>query len=612
MGSIYPLPKRAERLDGRFSFDGEFMAYLECEDSNVLRLLGSICNYSLVSKEEANIKYLLDQTLREEQYELHIHEDGLTILASTAAGFYLATTSFKQYFSESMRQIDVYDEPDFKIRGFMYDISRNKVPTVKTVFDIIDIMESLKMNHLELYVEGFSFGYKSFEKFLTEEGYLSIEEYQEIEKYANDRFIDFVPNMNGFGHMSAWLAQDEYKELGEVEEPFFIWGSYRSPSTLNASDPRSIELVKQMYADMIPYMKSKYFNMNFDEPFEVGKGKTKELVEKLGEAKVYLDYTKKAYEIIKDYGKTPIIWGDVLIKHDDCLPDIPKDMIFAEWGYEGEHKWSVNLAKLRDAKIRFIAAPGTASWCTFAGRTDDAFENITSACIYAKMYGGEGILLTDWGDNGHLQPLSISMPSLVYAGLLMYRCSEGQRKIVREFCDHYVFRDDTHIITNLLIDLGNYYHYENDYTGNATQCYHVMRWAREALKQPKENQIKYYYEHLENKVLTLDHYEMFANFLAMKSDELLRSNVNDLVYEEVQYVINFVYTLANVLVAINDKLPKRFRKKKFKEVISACDTLILELEYVWLARNKQSSLSDSIENIKCIQTMAKLYLGEIK
>ena len=52
---------------------------------------------------------------------------------------------------------------------------------------------------------------------------------------------------------------------------------------------------------------------------------------KKGIGNVYIDYVLKAYEIIKQYQKTPLIWGDVLIKHPDLLGRLPKDMIFVDW-----------------------------------------------------------------------------------------------------------------------------------------------------------------------------------------------------------------------------------------------------------------------------------------
>lgn len=64
-----------------------------------------------------------------------------------------------------------------------------------------------------------------------------------------------------------------------------------------------------MYEEMLPNRKSKYFNINFDEPMELGMGKTKELVEKEGLSNVYLDYLNLVLEEVKKYNKTPIMWG---------------------------------------------------------------------------------------------------------------------------------------------------------------------------------------------------------------------------------------------------------------------------------------------------------------
>ena len=56
-----------------------------------------------------------------------------------------------------------------------------------------------------------------------------------------------------------------------------------------------------MYKDMLPYTNSKYFNMNFDEPFELGKGLTEEKAKEIGIGNLYIDYALKAYEECKKY-----------------------------------------------------------------------------------------------------------------------------------------------------------------------------------------------------------------------------------------------------------------------------------------------------------------------
>lgn len=60
---------------------------------------------------------------------------------------------FQRFFSNA--QIMKKGLKILEIRGVMLDISRDKVPTLKTLFEIVDLLSLLKINHLQLYVEGF-------------------------------------------------------------------------------------------------------------------------------------------------------------------------------------------------------------------------------------------------------------------------------------------------------------------------------------------------------------------------------------------------------------------------------------------------------------------------
>ena len=610
--NIYPIPKFVKFQDEKLELGESLSVYSDLENENVYKELETFTPYVKETKDKAIIKYLLDDSLEDQAYKLNINSSGIEIIASSAVGHYYGTTTLKQVFQKPINYLEIYDYPDLKIRGFMYDISRNKVPKVKTVKEIIDMMAKLKMNHLELYVEGFSFGYKSFPQYLKKDGYLTIEEYQEIEAYAASKFIDFVPNMNGFGHMSAWLAKDELKHLGETETGMFKWGRFRKPSTLNALDPDSIALVKKMYADMIPYMKSKYFNMNFDEPFELGLEKTKEAVEKDDEDVVYINYMKQAYDEIKKYGKTPIIWGDVLMNHDRALGLIPKDMIFAEWGYEAQHPFREHLNKLSKFGIKFMAAPGTSTWNTIAGRKDDSFENILNACYYTKEYGGEGILLTDWGDNGHLQPLSITYPYLAYAGLLSYRCNEGMFKQVKNFVNKEMFNDDNALICDLILDLGNYNHFENWYVGNATSSFHVIERSSYSLDQNECDPVDYMLDHMRGTELSIEKYNAIMDFYISKRNMVFDCKASDLVKDELMFAIDLLSILATFLFAINEKYDSKLRVKKFKEIKKTKNYFVSLLDHIWLERNKYSELDDSRQKIKNVMIMCDKFIGRLK
>ena len=65
----------------------------------------------------------------------------------------------------------------------------------------------------------------------------------------------------------------------------------------------------------------------------------------------------------------------------------------------------------------FWIAPGTSTWNTIIGRNRNAAANIADAVAVGRANSCPGLLLTDWGDNGHWQPLPVSLPSIVRCGV---------------------------------------------------------------------------------------------------------------------------------------------------------------------------------------------------
>ena len=150
--------------------------------------------------------------MKEEAYILDVKNEKIRIEASSDKGIYYAIKTLKQI--KNKQTIDcvlIEDSPDLLVRGAMIDISRSKVPKLKTLKEIVDLLSDLKYNHLELYVEGFSYEYASFPELLVDKNYITLNDYLELEKYANEHYIDLVPNQNGFGHMTDWLSKEKYK-----------------------------------------------------------------------------------------------------------------------------------------------------------------------------------------------------------------------------------------------------------------------------------------------------------------------------------------------------------------------------------------------------------------
>src|SRR5215207_8739553 len=75
-------------------------------------------------------------------YRLRIADDGIDLVAGDAAGTFYGVMTLVQMLRQSEGALpagEIEDSPDFPSRGVMLDISRSKVPTLQTLFDLVDM-----------------------------------------------------------------------------------------------------------------------------------------------------------------------------------------------------------------------------------------------------------------------------------------------------------------------------------------------------------------------------------------------------------------------------------------------------------------------------------------
>ena len=562
MRKLFPNVHSLKIQNGIYNKPKNLFVYTDCE--NVLQSFVMFSYpYELTSNNtKANLVFEKDSSLGDEEYRITISEDLIKVLYKTLNGAFYSLLTIEQILSnDNIPCLEIVDYPDVAVRGFMMDISRDKVATVDTIKQVIDLCARLKMNHFELYVEGFSYEYDRFKSYLEDNGYITKEEYKELEEYAFNHFVDFVPNQNGFGHMGKWLEKDELKDLAVCPEGIFLWGRHRKPTTLDPLDPRSLELVKAMYSEMLPGRKSKYFNMNFDEPFELGHGKT----EGMDVGSLYIDYMLKAYDEIKKYDKLPLIWGDVLIKHPDKINLLPKDMTFIDWGYDASSPFDRHAKLLKSKGVSFMMAPGTTSWCSFFGRYIDWYENIKNAIDAVVNNGGIGVLLTDWGDFGHLQFLPVSYGPIAYAGMYSWFHQEGTILSVRDYLNDFIYHDKNHVIGDLLLDLAAYDRYDTSYGGNGTRTFYTFMWACCAALEVEDGKIDFFINKTKDYILPYHKYRVMGNFFKSKLEEIDFIDVSNeetkITIEEIKQTIKTIMMITKVNICFDDSLDKN---KKIK------------------------------------------------
>ncbi len=403
-------------------------------------------------------------------YELAITPAGIHAVASTPAGVFYAVCTLIQL-SESggrgqesapassvqLPALCISDWPDFPNRGVMLDISRNRVPTMPTLLELVDLLASWKINQLQLYTEH-AFAYRNHPEVWADASPMTGEEILALDAYCRERFIELVPNQNSYGHMTRWLTHDRYRPLADAPDGCDTrWGHYDYPLSLCPIDPGSIELLRSIFDELLPHFSSRQFNVGGDETVDLGQVRSKEAVAKLGAGRVYLDFLLKIYREVKARGRTMQFWGDIIMEHPELVPELPRDVIALEWGYQADHPFDQHGAVFAASGVPFYVCPGTSSWNTIAGRTANTLGNLRNAAENGLKHGAVGYLNTDWGDAGHWQPLPVSYLGFACGAALSWACEANRDLDIAQAISVYAFDDPTGTLGRIAYDLGNAY-----------------------------------------------------------------------------------------------------------------------------------------------------------
>src|SRR5260221_13426288 len=88
-----------------------------------------------------------------ESYFLEVSPNRIFLFGSDEAGLFYGRqtlTQLRRQFPDSLPCLRIKDWPDFPARGVMLDISRDKVPTMQTLYRLVDMLSEWKINQLQL------------------------------------------------------------------------------------------------------------------------------------------------------------------------------------------------------------------------------------------------------------------------------------------------------------------------------------------------------------------------------------------------------------------------------------------------------------------------------
>lgn len=317
----------------------------------------------------------------------------------------------------TLRAQKVEDAPAFQNRGVMLDVSRTKVPTMTSLKSLIVKLADLRINQFQLYTEH-TFAFRNHEQIWADASPYTASDMLELDAYCLALGVELVPNFNSFGHFERWLKHPTYRKYAECPSGFtFPWGRKVSSGTVLKPSRASLRLLRELHAELLPNFTSRQFNVGCDETWELGHGASKKLCETIGKDRVYLDFLLQIHHLCRQNQRKMQFWGDILIKSPHLIEELPDDLTALSWGYEADHPFDEHGAAYQRSRKPFYVCPGTSSWNSLCGRTHNMLENIRRAGEAGTQYGAVGMLVTDWGDNGHHQVAPVSYAGYVAGAL---------------------------------------------------------------------------------------------------------------------------------------------------------------------------------------------------
>jgi len=626
--NLIPVPGNVKLEAGNYTFPTRIVFAIDDSlKSFVSDYLSNIPGISTsFSKNGGSIVFRYKADLPVQGYNLSVNHDKIIVEYSSRQGLYYSLVTLKvlrENYSGILPCCSIEDYPDLEIRGVMLDISRDKVPTIETLKSVVQLLADLKYNHLQLYIEGFSYAYPSFKNlWLNKETPITGDEIRELDAFCKSRYIDLVPNQNTLGHMMAWLATDEFKDLAECPGGYKALGLMSMKGTLDPSDPGSIELINKMSEDLLPNFSSTFYNVNLDEPLELGMGKSKNLVKETGEGEVYLRYMLKVHDIVLAKGKKMMMWGDVVMKHPELLPRIPEDITILDWGYESSYPFERHCKSLQEAGISYIVCPGTNSWASIAGRTDNMLSTVEYAAVNGTKYGAKGILITDWGDLGHWQYLPVSYAGFAAGASMGWNSKKTKDIPLGRFLSSYVFRDRNLLMGNLVLDLGRYSSFEEKPVVNMTttfmsfqlglrdrividEIYSMINTSVFKVMNDHAPEMTDFYKNKMKNSHLFD-YEGLNNFLIDKEAILLKCQLNtvdgQIVKDEYLNAIHLIRTGVMLQNYIEKKtgMDAEKERKILVSIKESCIKYLDENQRLWSLRNKPGGYARSILPLKSL------------
>ena len=316
---------------------------------------------------------------------------------------------------------------DFNMLCYMADASRNAVPGMKGVKELIRTLAVMGYDSFMLYTED-TYEVEGYPYFGHMRGRYTEKELKEIDRYAASFGIEAIPCIQTLAHLTTairWPGLASFSDTGDI---------------LLAGDERTYDFVRACLKTCKKVFRTSRINIGMDEAHNLGLGRYLKLHGYVKATEIMTAHLERVAAICKEEGFEPMMWSDMFFRMafggayrvregvppQEVYDKVPDNVTLVYWDYYSldrqifDHMVDCHINS--GCKVAF--AGGAWKWSGFAPHNKFSIVSTRLQLDSCAERGMKDIIVTGWGDNGGEASQFSTLPSLLYFAERLYTGSE--------------------------------------------------------------------------------------------------------------------------------------------------------------------------------------------
>ena len=353
-------------------------------------------------------------------------------------------------------EVEIEERAVYEDLAYMADCSRNAVLNLNSAKKMIEVLALMGYSTFELYMED-TYEIADQPYFGYFRGRYTVAELQEIEAYAADFDLTFVPCIQTLAHLSAFVkwGVKEVQELRDVEDILLI------------GEEKVYDLIEGMFKTM-SQLRTRKINIGMDEAHLVGLGRYLIQHGFQNRSLLMCQHLERVLDIADKYSFHCQMWSDMFFKlmsadgQYDRDVEVPEEtrvyldqlkdrvtLVYWDYYQDSEEKYNRNFQNHHKISQDIAFAGGAWKWIGFTPHNHFSRLVAIEANKACRQNHVKEVIVTGWGDNGGETSQFSILPALQIWAELAYRND------LDKLAEHFLVSTGLDVDDFMKVDLAN-------------------------------------------------------------------------------------------------------------------------------------------------------------